>query len=62
MAIALALTVQREFDALGAAGHGAHIGTVVITTVTATSIVFEIVGPILTRYALRRAGETRPVT
>jgi Kef-type K+ transport system membrane component KefB len=33
------------------------IGTALITTVTATCIIFEIVGPILTKYALRKAGE-----
>ena len=33
------------------------IGAAVITVITATSIVFEIVGPILTRIALTRAGE-----
>ena len=33
------------------------IGTALITSVTATSIVFEIFGPILTRFALSRAGE-----
>ena len=33
------------------------IGAAVITVITATSIVFEIVGPILTRMALSKAGE-----
>ncbi|MFH1502536.1 MAG: cation:proton antiporter [Candidatus Eisenbacteria bacterium] len=33
------------------------IGAAVLTVVTATSIVFEIVGPILTRIALEKAGE-----
>jgi len=33
------------------------IGTALITTVTATCVIFEIVGPILTKYALRKAGE-----
>jgi len=33
------------------------IGAAVITVITATSIVFEIVGPILTKIALTRAGE-----
>ena len=33
------------------------IGAAVITVITATSIVFEIVGPILTRIALTKAGE-----
>jgi Kef-type K+ transport system membrane component KefB len=33
------------------------IGAAIITVITATSIVFEIVGPILTKIALTRAGE-----
>jgi len=33
------------------------MGTALITTVTATSVIFEIVGPILTKIALQRAGE-----
>ncbi len=33
------------------------IGASVITVITATSIIFEIVGPILTKVALRKAGE-----
>ena len=37
--------------------HATLIGASVITAVTATSIVFEIVGPILTKIALQRAGE-----
>jgi Kef-type K+ transport system membrane component KefB len=37
--------------------HPAEIANVLITTITATCIVFEIIGPILTRFALSRAGE-----
>jgi hypothetical protein len=33
------------------------ISAALITTITATCIVFEIVGPILTKYALTQAGE-----
>jgi hypothetical protein len=33
------------------------IGSALITTITATCIVFEIIGPILTKAALTRAGE-----
>lgn len=33
------------------------IGTSVLTTITATSIFFEIIGPILTKIALTKAGE-----
>ena len=55
VAIGLALYVQRTFSAYG--DTGVWIGTTIITTVTATSVIFEIVGPILTKIALRRAGE-----
>jgi len=55
VAIGLALIVKDEFTEYGT--WGAHIGTVVITTVTVTSIFFEILGPITTKIALRKAGE-----
>ena len=55
VAIGLALYVQQTFQEFGEAG--AWIGTTIITTVTATSVIFEIIGPILTRIALTRAGE-----
>lgn len=55
VAIGLALYVQRTFEGFGEAG--AWIGSTIITTVTATSIIFGIIGPILTRVALTRAGE-----
>jgi len=66
VAIGLALIVVQDFRGLGApvkaasgtmVPHGDYIGATVITTVTATSIFFEVVGPILTRVALTRAGE-----
>jgi Kef-type K+ transport system membrane component KefB len=62
VAIGLALIVGSEFSGLGAMGadgvsHGDAIGTKVITTITATCIVFEIIGPILAKYALGKAGE-----
>ncbi len=71
VAIGLALMVQQEFVVLAELHpkafaalavsnpmmHPAAIGAAVITTVTATSIVFEIIGPILTRIALVRSGE-----
>lgn len=55
VAIGLALVVSRDFSALGASG--AFIGRTVITSVTATSIFFELVGPVLTKLGLRKAGE-----
>ncbi len=62
VAIGLSLIVKHEFSGLGktmASGQttGDFIGTTVITTVTATCLFFEIIGPILTRIALKKAGE-----
>jgi Kef-type K+ transport system membrane component KefB len=55
VAIGLALAVKQEFTPLGELG--AEIGAAVITTITATSIFFELIGPILTKHALQKAGE-----
>ena len=66
VAIGLALMVKSEFAGQGSmitTGDGIkmlegdYIGSVILTTVTATCIFFEIIGPILTRYALEKAGE-----
>ncbi len=66
VAIGLALIVKHEFQGLGrvveivngsAITMGDKIGAVVITTVTVTCIFFEIIGPILTKHALSKAGE-----
>jgi len=57
VAIGLALITKQEFAYLGP--DGVYVGTVVITTVTATSLVFEVIGPILTRIALLKSGEIK---
>ncbi|MCG8570601.1 MAG: cation:proton antiporter [Spirochaetes bacterium] len=57
VAIGLALIVKQEFVGLGADQAGSIIGTTVITSITATCIIFEIIGPILTKIALEKAGE-----
>lgn len=62
VAIGLSLIVKHEFSGLGRVLEngqttGDVIGTVVITTVTAACLFFEIIGPILTRIALKKAGE-----
>ncbi|MDF7801569.1 cation:proton antiporter [Pontiellaceae bacterium B1224] len=67
VAIGLALIVGTEFAGLGTVNengiaHGDQIGTKVITTITATCIVFEIIGPILAKYALGKAGELNKAT
>jgi len=55
VAIGLALVVKQILAPLGP--WGAELGALVITTVTATSIIFEIVGPILCKLGLQKAGE-----
>lgn len=57
VAIGLALIVKKELAEFGT--HGAEIGSIIITTVSATSIFFEIVGPVLAKFALTKAGEIR---
>jgi len=66
VAIGLALILKHEFSGLGEVvktvnGHqvttGDLIGMKAITTITATCIFFEIIGPICTKFALSKAGE-----
>jgi len=63
VAIGLALIVKYEFGDITVrynAPHAASIGAAVLTTVTATCIFFEIIGPIITKIALKKAGEIPP--
>ena len=69
VAIGLSLIVKHEFAGLGkiietvgdsVVRTGDSIGITVVTTVTATCIFFEIVGPILTKIALTKAKEVDP--
>ena len=57
VAIGLSLIVKHEFASFGEPGN--FIGTTVITVVTASCIFFEIIGPILTKVALKKAGEIK---
>ncbi|UCC96657.1 MAG: cation:proton antiporter [Phycisphaerales bacterium] len=60
VAIGLSLIVKHEFTQLDAKynlPHALKIGSSVLATITATCIFFEIVGPILTKFALKRANE-----
>ncbi len=60
VAIGLSLIVQHEFGQINVEyglPHAVEIGATVLTTITATCIFFEIIGPILTKIALRKAGE-----
>ncbi|HEC69536.1 MAG TPA: cation:proton antiporter [Candidatus Omnitrophica bacterium] len=55
VAIGLAILVSREFSSLGEAGR--DLSLLVINVIAATTIVFEIVGPITTKIAIFKAGE-----
>ena len=60
VAIGLSLIVKHEFTQLDTkynAPHALTIGSSVLATITATCIFFEIIGPIMTKVALKRAGE-----
>jgi Kef-type K+ transport system membrane component KefB len=60
VAIGLALILNHEFSQLAEdydLEHAAYVGASALTTITATSIFFELIGPILTKFALERAGE-----
>lgn len=56
VAIGLALVVKSDFAAMNIP-RAIEMGTAIITSVTATCIFFEIIGPIGTKYALQMAGE-----
>ena len=56
VAIGLSMLVLKDFNELGTP-EASTIATTVITTITATCIVFEIIGPIGAKYALTKAGE-----
>ena len=55
VAVGLAYLIVKEFSPLGPAGS--QIASQIITAVAATTIVFEIIGPILTKLAITKAGE-----
>ncbi len=60
VAIGLSLIVKHEFTLLDAKynlPHALKIGSSVLATITATCIFFEIIGPIFTKIALKKAGE-----
>ncbi len=57
VAIALAIIVKKEFGS-GAYGEtGVNLATLVINILLFTTIITEIVGPLLTKFALTKAGE-----
>ncbi|PKK88825.1 MAG: hypothetical protein CVV64_17225 [Candidatus Wallbacteria bacterium HGW-Wallbacteria-1] len=59
VALGLAIAVQHEFEAFGPEGQ--HIGSVAVAITIASTFVNELAGPFLTRVALFRAGEAKPI-
>jgi Kef-type K+ transport system membrane component KefB len=57
VAIGLALAVANEFASPEYGTLGRELAKLTINTIAATTIVFEVVGPIATKIALSRAGE-----
>jgi Kef-type K+ transport system membrane component KefB len=55
VAIGLALSVANRFDAYGEAG--VQLGKTTINVITATTFIVQIVGPIMVKFAITRAGE-----
>jgi Kef-type K+ transport system membrane component KefB len=59
VAIGLAILVNNE---LSGYSEIAHLGALIITIITLSTIIFEIIGPLGVKYALTKAGETQEVT
>ncbi|MCK4233034.1 cation:proton antiporter [candidate division WOR-3 bacterium] len=57
VAIGLSLLVVREFSTYGQTGQ--ELSVIIVTTIAATTVIFEIIGPITTKIAITKAGEVR---
>ncbi len=57
VAIALAVIVRREFGNSGFTIHGFEFSELIVNLLLFTTIFTEIIGPLLTRFAIEKAGE-----
>jgi Kef-type K+ transport system membrane component KefB len=57
VAVALAIVVEKNFGPLGSEGE--HLSNLVINILLFTTIITEVVGPLFTKRALKKAGEIR---
>ncbi len=57
VAVGLAYLVIRELAPFGEQGQ--NMGSLIISVVAATTVVFEIIGPITTKFAISKAGEIK---
>jgi Kef-type K+ transport system membrane component KefB len=58
VALALALAINKTFSAPAFGETGQQLASIIINVLLFTTIITEVVGPLLTRLALRKAGET----
>ena len=56
VAIGLALSIDIEFSNYNLRAQ--QLGTSIVTIITASTLIFQIIGPIMTKYALFKAKET----
>lgn len=55
VAIGLALLASQKLESLGMP----EVGTIIVTTIAATTVVFEVIGPLSARIAITISGEAR---
>lgn len=58
VALALALAINKKFGSGQFGDEGMQLAATIINVLLFTTIITEIIGPLLTRYALHKAGET----
>lgn len=58
VAVALALSINKEFTRPEFGAAGTEMATAIINILLFTTVITEVIGPMLTSLALRRAGET----
>ena len=58
VALALALAINKKFTMPQFGQSGADLASTIINVLLFTTIITEIIGPLLTRFALTKAGET----
>ncbi len=55
VAVGLSLSIADRMTAYGAEGEA--LGTLVITVITATTFIVQVIGPVMVKFAITRAGE-----
>ena len=61
VAIGLSIETAIEFSAAEFGSAGAELGVMAITIIAATTLIFQLIGPPCTRFAVIKAGEAQVV-